>query len=183
MSVYFTANPQFENAAKEYTAAKANSICTPMTNARTTVENCKFDTRTLRDARATAKVALDKKIADLRSELDIVLSQTDPRWLKFFDRIPGDDRVPEGVEDVTATAQPGGVITVDWPETPRAARYQVLKQVVGTDTDFVLATTVDDSEAELTGVPAGATVKLKIVPLNGVGTGTASDVITLQAAA
>jgi hypothetical protein len=119
----------------------------------------------------------------LRSELDIVLSQTDPRWLKFFDRIPGDQRVPEQVEDVTATAQPGGVIAVDWPDTARAARYKVLKQVVGTDADFVLAATVDDSEAELTGVPAGATVKLQIVPLNGVGAGAASEVITLQAAA
>ena len=84
---------------------------------------------------------LDEKISDLRSELDSVLQPTDPRWLKFFDRIPGDPRVPEKVEEVTATAQPGGIIDLDWSDTARAARYRVLKQVVGTDTDFVVVLT------------------------------------------
>ena len=45
-----------------------------------------------------------------------------------------------------------------------------------------MAGTVDDSQAEIADVPAGATVKLQIVPLNGVGAGGASEVIELQAA-
>ncbi len=183
VQAYFGDHPEHENAAEDYTAAQAEALCGPLTAAVNTVDDCKFDARAKRDVRDAAIKLLDKKISSLRKELENVLDPADPRWLKFFDRIPGDPRVPERVEEVTATALPGGVITVDWPEAPRAARYRVLKQVVGTDTDFVLAATVDDSEAELTGVPAGATVKLQIVPVNGTGTGAASEVITLQAAA
>ena len=179
---YFINYPPYENAAREYTAAKAEALCAPLTSARADVEHCKFETRTKRDARQAAKAWLDAKISDLRGELELVLNPLDPRWLKFFDRIPGDPRVPEKVEAVTAQAQPGGVIRLDWPDASRAARYRVLKLVVGVDTDFVLADTVEESDAQLSGVPAGALVKLQIVPTNGVGDGPASTVIELQAA-
>ena len=96
--------------------------------------------------------------------------------------IPGDPRPPEKVEDVTASAQPGGIIVADWPDTVRAAHYRVFKQVVGVDAELVLVKTVEESDVELTGVPSGATVKLQIVAANGLGTGTPSDVIELQAA-
>ena len=111
-----------------------------------------------------------------------MLEPTDPRWLQFFDRIPGDPRVPERVEELVATAQPGGVIALDWEDATRAARYQVFKQVVGTDAEFVLAETVIASEAELDDVPSGVTVKLRIVPVNSAGDGPASEIVQLQAA-
>ncbi|MBI3413808.1 MAG: fibronectin type III domain-containing protein [Verrucomicrobia bacterium] len=179
---YFTANPGQENAQKQYTAAQADALCTALTNAAAAIDDNKVSTRTARDARDTAQTGLKNKLQELRSELETVLDAEDPRWLKFIDRIPGDPRVPEQVTGITATAQPGGIIVVDWPDATRAARYKVLKQVVGTDPDFVLATTVDDSDAQLTGVPSGATVKLQVVPVNGVGEGAASEVIQLQAA-
>lgn len=182
VKAYFTAHPGHENAAEKYTAAEADSLCGPMVAAVAGVEDCKFDTRTKRDLRDTAIKLLDKKISALRSELETVLDPLDPRWLKFFDRIPGDQRVPEPVEEFAATVQPGGIIHLDWEASARAARYRVLKQVVGTDADFVVVETVEESEAQLTNVPAGATVKLQIVPVNGVGSGAPSDVIELQAA-
>ena len=111
-----------------------------------------------------------------------MLDPLDSRWLKFTDRIPGDPRVPEQVDEVSAAAQPGGLITLDWPEAPRAARYKVLKQVVGVDAAPVLADTVEDSDAQLTGVPSGATVKLQIVATNAVGDAPPSAVIELLAA-
>ena len=182
VKAYFTAHPEHENAAENYTAARADALCAPMTAAVASVENCKFDTRTKRDARDAAIKLLDKKISALRSELETVLEPLDARWLKFFDRIPGDQRVPEPVEEFVATAQAGGIIHLDWEDAARAARYRVLKQVVGTDTDFVVVETVEESEAELTNVPAGATVKLQIVPVNGVGSGAPSEVIEWHAA-
>ncbi len=181
LTLHFTDYPEQQNASKNYTSAYATTLCAPLRSAVTSVSDCKFDTRTKKNARDAALKLLDKKLADLRRELETLLTPLDPRWLKFFDRIPGDLRVPERVEAVTASAQPG-VISIDWEDATRAARYKVLKQVVGTDADFVVADTVDESEAELTGVPAGATVKLKIVPLNGVGEGAPSVVLTLQAA-
>jgi hypothetical protein len=182
VKAYFTSHPEHENAAEDYTAARADALCAPISNAVIHVDHCKFDTRSKRDARGAALKLLDKKISALRNELTSVLDPLDPRWLKFFDRIPGDPRVPEAVEDLTATAEPGGIINLDWPDAARAARYRVLKQVVGTDPEWVPADTVEESAAQLTGVPSGATVKLQVVPVNGVGEGPASEVIELQAA-
>lgn len=182
IKVYFTNNPQREVAADGFTAAAADALCGPFTDAVSTVDNGKLDTRTKKDARKTALRALDKKLGALRRELETVLDANDPRWLKFYDRIPGDPRPPEKVVDVTATAQPGGIITADWPDAVRAEHYRVFKQVVGVDAALVLVKTVEDSDVELTGVPSGATVKLQIVPVNGLGAGTPSDVIELQAA-
>ena len=119
----------------------------------------------------------------LWKELETVPDPVDSRWLKFIDRIPGDPRVPEQVEGVTASAQPGGIITLDWPDATRAARHKVLKQVVGLNTEPVLATTVDDSDAQLSGIPASAVVKLQILATNGLGDAPPSEVIQLQAAA
>ena len=181
VKTYFTNHPAHENAAREYTAAKAEALCAPLTDARTNVEHCKFDSRTKSDARKTAKALLDEKISDLRGELELVLGPTDPRWLKFFDRIPGDLRAPEKVEDVTATARPGGIIVLDWPDAARAARYRVLKQVVGVDAAMVVAETVDESAAQLT-APTGATVRLQIVATNSVGDAPASEAVELRAA-
>ena len=102
--------------------------------------------------------------------------------MKFIDRIPGDPRVPEQVDEVTAETQPGGIITLDWEDATRAARYKVLKQVIGVDVEPVLFTTVDGSDVQITGVPSGATVRLQIVATNSVGDAPASEVIQLQAA-
>ena len=106
---YFTNHPEQENAAQDYTAARAGTLCTPFTDASANVENCKFETRMKRDARDAALELLDKKLIALRNELETALDPMDPRWLKFFDRIPGDPRVPEAVEDLSAIPQPGGV--------------------------------------------------------------------------
>jgi hypothetical protein len=182
VTLYFAEHPTHENAAMNYTATQAGLLCTPLLNSLAGVEACRQDVRTKRDARDAAVEALNNKISNLRRELEIVLEPTDPRWLQFFDRIPGDPRVPEQVVELVATAQPGGVIAIDWEDVARAARYQVFKQVVGTDAEFVLAETVIASEAELDDVPAGATVKLRIVPVNAAGEGPMSDVVQLQAA-
>ena len=65
---------------------------------------------------------------------------------------------------------------------PRAARDRLRKEIVGPNPELVVAETVTDSDAELTDVPPGATVKLHIVSLKGVGAGAPSEVIGLQAA-
>jgi len=182
VAAYFTDHPTHANAAVNFTAAQATALCTPLVAALSGVEACRQDVRTKRDARDAAVEVLNKRISDLRRELEIVLEPTDPRWLQFFDRIPGDPRVPERVEELVATAQSGGVIALDWEDVARAARYQVFKQVVGTDADFVLAETVIASEAEVDDLPAGATVKLRVVPLNSAGEGPSSEVVQLQAA-
>ena len=182
VKAYFLPDATLESAAYQLTALKADERITALSAAMTTANNCREDQRSKREARDSALTALLKKLRCLWNELESVLEPLDTRWLKFIDRIPGDPRVPEAVEDVEASAQPGGIITLDWEDTERAARYKVLKQVVGVDAEPVLITTVDDSDAQLTGLPVGATVRLQIVATNSVGDAPASEVIQLQAA-
>jgi hypothetical protein len=179
VKLYFTEHPDHENAAKEYTAAKAGSVCTPLTDAVANVEDCKFEARTKFDLRDKAIRLLDKKLSELRKELETVLEPTDPRWLKFFDRIPGDPRVPDQVEEVTASVA-GNIMIVNWPDAPRADHYKLFKQVVGVDAEPVLVSSVEDSDAQFPVTP-GTVVKLQVVPSNAMGDGPASDVLEIAA--
>ena len=179
---YFTANAGKEAFQLNVTAAEATVQLTALTTTKAVTEACRCDQRSKRDLRDVAEEALDKKLRCLWTELESILDPLDPRWLKFIDRIPGDPRVPETVEAVVASTQPGGIITVDWEDATRAARYKVLKQVIGVDVEPVLFMTVDDSDVQITGVPSGAMVRLQIVATNAVGDAPASEVIQLQAA-
>lgn len=180
---YFTANPQHENTAELYTADRADDLCGPITQAKNALDGCKEDGRTRLNERKTALRSLDKKISRVRNELETLLEPLDPRWLKFFDRIPGDPRRPEKVVDVSVTVEPGRML-LDWSDAERAARYKLEKLVVGLDEDFVVVKLVEDSDADvqLPDVTTGTVVKLRVTALNGVGPGTPSDVIELQAA-
>lgn len=182
IKVYLAAHATQESTALGITALLAETKLDAFTAAQATVLACRIETRDKRVARDEAEAALEKMLRCLWGELGLILDPLDTRWLEFIDRIPGDPRVPEPVEDVEASAQPGGIIALDWEDTVRAAHYKVFKQVVGVDAEPVLALTVDDSDAQLTGVPSGATVKLQIVATNAVGDAPASEVIQLQAA-
>ena len=179
---YFLAHIAEESATFNITALRAQVLRDALASGVQTTTNCKFDTRSKRDAQDAAEATLLKKLRCFWTELESILDPLDPRWLKFIDRIPGDPRAPEQVDEVSASAQLGGVITLNWEDTERVARYKVFKQVVGVDAELVLAETVEDSDAQLTGLIAGTTVKLQIVATNSVGDAPASEVIELQAA-
>ena len=182
MKSYLVAHPTHEGAAYNVTALQAESVLAALLTGVQGTVNCAEDRRTTADNRRESLRVLLKKLRALWNELESVMENLDPRWLKFMDRIPGDPRVPEAVEELTAEAQPGGIIVLDWEDASRAASYKVYKQVVGVDAAPVLFTTVDDSDAQLTDVPSGATVKLLIVATNAAGDAPASEEIELLAA-
>ncbi|NCO39978.1 MAG: hypothetical protein GW892_14845, partial [Armatimonadetes bacterium] len=62
-----------------------------------------------------------------------------------------------------------GTLLADWADAPRAQRYRVWKQVVGVDEDFVAALTVNDSDATLTGLPSGTTVRIRVTAVDDAG--------------
>lgn len=57
-------------------------------------------------------------------------------------------------------------VLADWADAPRAVRYRVFKQVVGVDADFVFDQTVTDSDATIIGLPAGKTVRVRVIAVN-----------------
>jgi hypothetical protein len=182
MKTYFVAHPTHEGAAYEVTALKAEEVLDDLTAGVQGTIDCAEDRRLSADARRDSLKALLKKLRALWNELESVLDDLDPRWLKFVDRIPGDPRVPEQVEELTAEAQPGGIIVLDWEDVARAASYKVYKQVVGVDAAPVLAASVDESDAQLTELPAGATVKITVIATNAAGDAPMSEEIELLAA-
>ena len=182
MKSYLVAHPTHESAAYGVTATEAQAMLDAFLAAVQGTVNCAEDRRTTADQRRDSMRTLLKKLRSLWNELESVMEDLDPRWLKFVDRIPGDPRTPAQVEEITAEAQPGGIIVLDWEDASRAASYKVYKQVVGIDEAPVLAVSVDDSDAQLTGLPHGATVKLIIVATNSVGDAPASEEIELVAA-
>ena len=179
MKSYLVAHPTHESAAYGVTAVAAESVLDAFLAAVQGTVNCAEDRRTTADERRESMRGLLKKLRALWNELESVMEDLDPRWLKFVDRIPGDPRTPAQVEEITAEAQPGGIIVLDWEDAARAASYKVYKQVVGVDEAPVLAISVDDSDAQLTGLPHGATVKLIVVATNSQGDAPASEEIEL----
>ena len=62
-----------------------------------------------------------------------------------------------------------GTLLADWADARRATRYRVWIQVLTVDADFRAVATVTDSDATLTGLPSGKTVKVRITAANDAG--------------
>jgi hypothetical protein len=60
-------------------------------------------------------------------------------------------------------------VLVDWADARRAERYRVFRQIVGADADFVHAVTVTESDATLSGLTSGSTVKVRVTAANAAG--------------
>ena len=70
-------------------------------------------------------------------------------------------------------------IMLDWANADLAESYHVYAQIVGTDAHFKLNQTVHDSDATVTGLPHGATVRFMVRAVNAHGEGPASDVLEI----
>jgi len=138
------------------------------------------DQRGKREDRDAAEEALRNRLRGLVAELTQLIGETDERWLDFGFNVPADDRMPEVPSDLTVTGGAPGHLVAGWLDAPRAERYRVYKQVVGVDTDFVLAKTVTDSDADLNTFAPGAQVRVRVTALNARGESQSSEVVEHQ---
>ncbi len=166
---YLTAHPNLENAPLFVTAARAGLLYTALSDARSAVAvglvNC-GQTKLLRD---DAENQLRLRMRGLIEELTQLLDPNDPRWPGFGLVAPADTDQPGIPEGLLLTAGVPGSVLVDWANAPRAAYYRVYRQVVGSDPQFVLAASVQDSDATLTGLPSGATLIVHVLSVNADG--------------
>ena len=166
---YFTANPAQENAPLNITAAKAGTLFTALSDARSAANdgnNLAGQKKNLRDA---AEKKLRNRMSGLVNELGQLLDDNDPLWLAFGLNQPGATNLPDVADSLVLTAGGAGVVLADWSDASRATRYRVFKQVVGVDADFVFVTNVTDSDYTFTGLPSGKTVKVQIIAANDAG--------------
>jgi hypothetical protein len=93
-----------------------------------------------------------------------------------------------GIADYTDITQPNAlrhqrdVERWEFAFVERTASYKVCRQIVGVDEAPVLAASVDESDAQLTELPAGATVKITVIATNAAGDAPMSEEIELLAA-
>jgi hypothetical protein len=169
LQAYLTANPAKENAPLGVTAALAGTKFTALSDARSAVNAGLVDRGQKKSLRDTAEIALRTRLRGTIDEIDQLLADDDPRWYAFGLIPPAEIGPPDRPANVVLTQGPPGTVYGDWPDSARAVSYRVYKQVVGVDPDFVLAVTVSDSDCTLTGLPSGATVKVKVVAVNADG--------------
>ena len=167
---YFAAHAAQENAPLGLTAAAAVAVFDALSAARAAVHAALQALGQARDGREAAVEALRRRMRGLVTELETLLEDADPRWYAFGLNAPGDPAtpgIPEGLV-LTAGAPGAGTLFADWADSRRAARYRVWLRKPG-EADFSPAATVSESDALLTGLPAGAPLTLRVTAANDAG--------------
>ena len=184
LKAYFTANPTRQNtdARVNVTAARAEALRAALETARNTFKTRQETNLKAKTARDLAVTALRAEMTGLLGELDDLLAADDSRWLAFGAPLPGTDHVPDRPEHLVLTAGAPGEVNADWADTARAERYHVEAQIVGVDAEFQRLLTRGESDATLTGLPAGQTVKVRILAVNAVGPSAPGEVVEIKVA-
>ncbi|MBC7818427.1 MAG: fibronectin type III domain-containing protein [Planctomycetaceae bacterium] len=169
LQAYLTANPTKENAPLGVTATLAGTRFTALSDARSAVNAGLVESGQKKALRDTGDKNLRKRLRGTIDELGQLLADDDPRWLAFGLIPPAESDQPDAPADLVLTAGGPGEVLADWSDAARAVSYRVYQQVVGTDPDFVLAVSVFDSDATLSGLPSAATVKVRVIAINADG--------------
>lgn len=166
---YLTATPAHASADMGVTAAIAETRFQAVSDARAAAALASQDCVQKKTLRDTAVENLRKRARGLVAELETLLSDSDPRWHAFGLNMPGEIGLPDVPENLVLVAGDPGVVLVDWSDARLAERYRVFQQIVGTDPEFVAVQTVNDSDATLSGLPTGATVRIQVTAANSEG--------------
>jgi hypothetical protein len=169
LKLYLTKNPTQESADMEVTAALATTCHTTLSNARTALDLKVTESGQAKATRDAAEANLRKRMRGMITELETILGPEDPLWHAFGLSRPADEDTPEAPTFTTVTAGGPGIVLVDWDDPLRAERYRVWILVLGVDTEFRAVETVYDSDATLTGLTSGSTVKIRVTSANAAG--------------
>lgn len=169
VKAYFTLHPEHASADMEATAALAQAAWQAIDDARGVFDTKVTDMGTAKAARDTAVKNLRDRMTGLIGELDTVLEDDDPRWHKFGLSRPSDPEMPEPPTFTTAIAGVPGTGLIDWDDPPRAEHFRVWIWIIGVDQDFHAVESPADSDATLSSLPSGATVKVRVTSVNAAG--------------
>ncbi len=172
---FLTNDARLEDPDNLFTAEEVQGWLTRLEAAETELSGAKTAQRAAKTAREAAESTLLGQTRGLVSELELILPQSDERWIEFVSEVPSDEQRPEPVEGVVLTGGAPGELDVDWEASPRAERYQVCIKVTGVDTEFRHVLTVRDTNATLTGLTPGADVTVRIVAANVAGEAASSE--------
>ncbi len=168
IKAYLTANPTKENAPAGVTATNAQAVYDALSAATAAMNAANATAGQAKAARDSAMEALRQRMIGLVRELTQLLEGDDARWYAFGLNRPDDPETPAVAVDLVVTPGAPGILHLDWADARRAERYKVeIKKTA--DPEFLEAVQVTDSDATLTGLPTGQTVKLRILSANTAG--------------
>lgn len=177
LQIYFTGTPAHESVDMEVTAALAAALFTSLSDARTALGAKVTAAGQAKAARDAAEKNLRKRLTGMITELETLLDGDDPLWHAFGLSRPADEETPEAPSFTTATPGGAGILHVDWDDALRADHFRVWLWIVGTDSGFHAVETVTDSDATLSGLPSGTTVKIQVTSVNGAGESGAGPIV------
>lgn len=171
LKTYFAENPAMEISTGKLilTAARAESLHSALSDARTAVNNGNTESGRKKTARDEAADALKARLRGLIAELGQLIPADSPVWEAFGLNPPGASAMPDVPEALVVTAGSPGVLHLDWADARRALRYRVWILIEGVDTAFRAVATVSDSDATLTGLPSGRTARACVSAANDAG--------------
>jgi hypothetical protein len=169
LKAYFTSHPAHESVDMDATAALADTVFTNISSARNLLAAKIALVCTAKNTRDAAETNLRKRANGLVTELETLLSDDDPRWHNFGLSRPADPEMPEAPTFTTLVPGGAGTLLVDWDDALRADHYRVWIFVVGTDTQFRAVDNPFDSDATLSGLTTGSTVKVRVTSVNDAG--------------
>lgn len=172
LAIYLTQHPTYQVAAggprPEVTAARTSAVHTALSNARDAANVASTAQGLKKGAKDEAVRVLRRRLIALVDELDLKLGADDPRWETFGLNIPSNPRAPDPATELVLTAIGAGKILAEWERGRRSNNDRVLIQIVGVDPEYrEYGKSGGDSEEVIKDLPAGATVRVKIIALNG----------------
>ena len=172
LAIYLTQHPTYAVPAggprPEVTAARSQAQHDELSACRTAANMASTAQNTALNAKKAGLVTLRKLLIGLVDELQLKLSADDPRWEEFGLNIPANPRPPEPASELVLSTAGLNRILAEWEPGTRSDDDRILIWIVGTDTDWrEYGKSGGDGEETLKNLPSGATVKVKIIALNG----------------
>jgi hypothetical protein len=166
---YFRLHPEHENAALKLTAAEADVQLAAIEAAQSNNADKATLEATAKKERDEAIRQLRRRLSGLRSELDLLLGDDDPRWYQFGFSRPADGRIPAPVFAVNVQPAGPGALNVRWDRSALADNYRVLRQVRSIDPQPIEVGLFADPLAVISNLPTGATVTILVSARNSAG--------------
>jgi hypothetical protein len=175
LKAFFTTHQNYEADQVGVTATTADDRHQVLSTARSTVNACRADVGTKKDARNAAANVLRKRMRGLITELEQLVSGDDARWRAFGLNPPNAVGIPEVPEGLLVTGGASGHLLGTWDSAPLAQRYHVYRKIVGVDAEFVFAKTVTETEADMNTFTPGQLVRVRVTAVNDAGESLPSD--------
>lgn len=182
LRAHFATNPAHENGQANVTAVEAEFAAAAIDAALLAVGSAKRELIILKKERDRALKTLRKRLSGLRAELEQLLEDDSGTWYEFGFKRPADGRMPEPLDEVTATEVASGTVQVTWSPTIRAEGYRLTVRLAESDAPPIEDVIVADHSRVIPGLPNGAPLIIAVSARNRSGETRATQV-ELQTAA